>query len=185
MGDGMSQGRKRSQPHEPGEYEQEEPVESAEERVVYKEKPWKAPKERSPRQRRAGYVAAIIINLILLYVANNLLAWRVPFITSEFVVPLQYLNISLIATAIANLLFFYYDPDWFLAISRTALNVIGVIVAYVFYTTFPFDFSSFGAEGLFTLLARIALILGIVGSVIGVIAEGVKFMQAISGATRV
>jgi|GEM_PF-722110 len=168
---------------EPDEEYREKPVKQADERSVLKKERWTRPKERSRGQKRFGYAVAIIVNLILLYVANNLLAWRVPFITSDFVVPLRYLNISLIATAVANLLFFFYDPDWFLGFTRIGLNIVGIIVSLSLYVTFPFDLSSLASEGILTLLVRFALILGIVGSTIGVIAEFVKFIKAISEAT--
>lgn len=168
----------------PGEDSREKSAESAGEHIAYNKESREKPKERSRTQKRVGYVAAIIVNFILLYLVNNLLAWRVPYITSEFVVPLRYLNISLGATMVANLLFLSYDPEWFLAITRMALNVIGIVVSYSLYVTFPFDLSSLASEGVFTVLLRIALILGIVGSAIGVIAEFVKFMKAATGITQ-
>lgn len=177
----MEQRRAGNEPRKPGEDYRDESVEPTGERGAQKKESWEKPKERSRTQKRVGYVAAIIVNFILLYLVNNLLAWRVPFLTSEFVVPLRYLNISLGATMVANLLFLSYDPKWFLAITRTALNVIGIVVSYSLYVTFPFDLSSLASEGLFTLIVRIALILGIVGAAIGAIVEFVNFIKAATG----
>lgn len=40
------------------------------------------------RAKKPGYIGAIIVNLILLYVANNLLNWHVPFLTNSFIAAL-------------------------------------------------------------------------------------------------
>ena len=47
---------------------------------------------RSPAARRFGYLVAIGVNLVLLYVVNNLLEWGVPeFLTDDFerVLPIE------------------------------------------------------------------------------------------------
>ncbi|HZD58985.1 MAG TPA: hypothetical protein VE439_00840, partial [Anaerolineae bacterium] len=75
--------------------------------------------EQEKGSKKSGYVAAIIINIVLLVIFNNLLNWHVPFLTGSFVIPLRILNISITATIIANLVFLAYDPAWFLALTRT------------------------------------------------------------------
>lgn len=107
----------------------------------------KSAKKRG-KSRTAGYVGAVIVNLILLFIFNNLLNLGVPFLTEEFVVPLR------------------------------ILNIIGVVVVYTFYATFPFDFSPLASEELVTTIVRILLILGLVGAAIGIVAEFSKFIKA-------
>jgi hypothetical protein len=139
---------------------------------------WQKQAGQSKSIRAACYIITIIVNLIVLYVANNLLNWHVPFLTREFTAVLPVLTISITATIIANLAFLLYDSDWFLALARSAINVIGVVVAYTFYTTFPLDFSSLASAGFVMTVAGVVLILGIIGSVIGVIVEFSKFIGA-------
>ncbi|MCL6471447.1 MAG: hypothetical protein K6T91_01335 [Firmicutes bacterium] len=138
------------------------------------------PEKRSKRSRLSEYIVSIVVNLILLFVFNNLLKWHVPFLTRDFVVPLTILNISITATIAANLVFIFYDPAWFLAGIRAILNIIGAIFVYILYTTFPFDFSSLASEGLVTILVRVVLILGLVGTVVGTVVELTKFIRAIA-----
>lgn len=140
--------------------------------------------EKPKRPRKVGYVFAIIFNLIVLYIVNNLLGWGAPFLTRQFIVPLSVLNISIVASVIANLVFLWYDSDWFLAITRTALNIIGVVVGYTFYSIFPFDFSPLASARIVTIIVRVLLIIAIIGSVIGVVVEFSKFIKATVSANR-
>ncbi|HZD59257.1 MAG TPA: hypothetical protein VE439_02230, partial [Anaerolineae bacterium] len=130
--------------------------------------------------KKSSYVAAIIINIVLLLIFNNLLNWHVPFITRSFLIPLRILNISITATIIANLVFLVYDPAWFLALTRTVLNIIGLVFVYTLFIVFPFDFSSLTSEGLIVTLVKIVLIIGIFGTAVAVIIEFSRFVRALA-----
>ena len=141
----------------------------------------KRPKPR--RYKRLGYIIAIFVNIALLVIANSILGWNVlPFLTQDFARVLPLLNISLAATIVANVAFLLFDPNWFVALCRMMLNAVGIAVAALFLTVFPFDFSAYTGFD-WALLAKVLIILGIVGSSIGVIAETVKLVRALARRT--
>jgi hypothetical protein len=59
--------------------------------------------------RSGGYLLAIVINALLLYVVQHLVAWDVRFITPAWNDVLWAVDLSLQATIVANVLFLIYD----------------------------------------------------------------------------
>lgn len=125
------------------------------------------------RSKKPDYIIAVAINLILLYVANNLLRWEVPYLTRSFNVPLLILNISIIATIIVNLAFLAYDPAWFVSLARAFLNLISAVFLYTFLVVFPLNI--FAESGVFWV--RVVLIVGTVAVSIAVIVEFINFLR--------
>jgi hypothetical protein len=121
---------------------------------------------------RAGYVAAIVANLVLLYVFNNLLNWGVPFLTDSFAAVVVFFNWSFVATIVANAAFLFYDGRWFGHLARMAINVFGFVAVLALFTIFPFDFP----VGAWDIVGRIVLVLAMVGIAIGTIVELVKLI---------
>jgi len=107
---------------------------------------------RAERASRPGYIAAIIVNVVLLYVAHHLLEWHVPFVTQEFTVALWAVDLSLIATIVGNAMLLGYDARWFKRLVQIALNVVAVAMVATLYGIFPFDFGYSGDR-----IARICL----------------------------
>jgi hypothetical protein len=127
--------------------------------------------------RRVGYSVSIVINVIMLYVANHLLVWDLlPFLTTDFGRVLWLIDVSLIATVLANLVWIGYDVDWFKALSQIGLNLISALAAIRMYQVFPFDFSDY--EFGWAPIARFVIILTIVGLALGTIAELVKVARS-------
>jgi hypothetical protein len=128
--------------------------------------------------RRAGYVAAIVVNLVLLFVANNLLAWDlVPFLTDDFTRVLWLISISLLATIVVNLAYLWYDPAWFKSLCQIGLGGISMLVAIRTYQVFPFDFSAYQFD--WERLARFVIVLSMVAIGIGVVVEAVKLVRSL------
>jgi hypothetical protein len=127
------------------------------------------PSGRTPG-RRAGYVVAAAINLVFLWVVNQLLGWGWPsFLTPSFQDLLPYIEVSLIATAAINLIWVVHDPDWFKHLTQAGLDLIALVSAVATWRIFPFDLSS-GWETVF----RVVLVVSIVGVSIATIVELVK-----------
>jgi hypothetical protein len=124
--------------------------------------------------RKAGYVIGAVMNGLMIYVFHNLLAWGFPFITPQFAGVLWAFDLSLGAAVIANLLFLLYDPGWFRHFLKMALAAVGFNAVYVLYTVFPFRFD----YPIFETAMRIALILALVGTGIGFIAEFIKLISS-------
>lgn len=130
-------------------------------------------KEKEPKT--SEFIVAIIANIIILYIVNNLLYWNLSFIAPSFQDILWIFNISIAATIIGNIIFLIYHPSWFRSIIRIILNILGFMVAYYLYTVFPFTFSN----NLVTLSLEFALIVVMVVMIIVTIVEMVKFILRI------
>ena len=56
--------------------------------------------------KRAGYVIAIVVNLVMLFVVQNILEWGwLPFLTEEFAEVVPWISFSLIVSIAANLVY--------------------------------------------------------------------------------
>ena len=127
--------------------------------------------------RRSGYVVAIAVNVVMLYVVNNLLAWNIlPFLTDDFGRVLLLIDISLLATITVNFIYLAYDQSWFRSLGQIGLNLISLVVAVRMYQVFPFDFS--GSTFDWTQIARVVIIFTILGTTIGALVEAVKLARA-------
>jgi hypothetical protein len=120
------------------------------------------------------------VNLVLLYVVNNLLAWDVlPWLTDDFEQVLPILNVSLLATMVINVVYVWFDPGWFKSLTQVGLSVISLMATVRVFRVFPFDFSPY--EFGWATLTRVVLIFVMIGITIGIIAESIKF---VTGAVR-
>jgi hypothetical protein len=119
---------------------------------------------------------AILVNLALLFVANNLLAWDLlPFLTDDFARVLWLIDISLLATVAVNLAHIWYDPVWFKSLGQIGLGSISMLVAIRMFQVFPFDFSVYEFD--WERVARFVMVLSMVGIGIGIVVEAVKLAR--------
>lgn len=133
-------------------------------------------KRASTAARRSGYVAAIVINSILLLVAHNLLSWGWPaFLTEDFAGLIPLINLSLGATILINFAYLNYDPDWFKSSTQIGLGSISMVLAVRTFQLFPFDFT--GYEFNWEPIARVMIVVSMVGIGIGLIVELVKLVS--------
>jgi hypothetical protein len=130
-------------------------------------------RQPSPAARWFGYLVAIAVNFVLLGVVNALLAWGwPPFLTEEFRLVLPYVNVSLVATIGANVVWLGYDRPRFRSLCNVVLAVIAFTVARVTWQVFPFDFTGYRPP--WETIVRIILVLAMVGIGIGAVADLVK-----------
>lgn len=144
--------------------------------VTLDEQGKRAWREREPQlregARRAGYIAAIVVNLVMLYIVNNVLAWDLSFITAEFTEALGVINVSIGAAILANLVFVSYDPRWFRHLAQIGLSLLSVRVLYTLFIVFPFDLGA----GIWDMWLRLALVVCIVGAAIGILVETIQLL---------
>lgn len=130
---------------------------------------------RSRPARQAGYVVAIVINALILWVANNLLAWGwFAWLIDDFVDVLPAINASLIVTIIAYALFVAYDAEWFRALGDVVTGIYSLLAGIAMWQVFPFDFSAYAFD--WALVARILVGLGIFGVSVGILVNVVKLL---------
>lgn len=147
-----------------------------------------APERARPRpiaERRAGYIAAVAVNAIILWVANSLLGWGwPPFLTADFDRLLPWIDASLAATIAVNLLWAWRDPAWFRHLGQISLNLLNIIVVVRTWQIFPLDFSHYWTG--WEVLARMAIAVGFFGLIIDTITRTVALGRTAktSGAWR-
>jgi putative flippase GtrA len=123
--------------------------------------------------RRIDYVAAIIVNLALLYAAHELPTWHIPYVTEKYAECLWAIDLSFAANIIANCIYLFHDKEKTKGIGRIILNLIGLNFIYTFYTIYPFDFSTMPD---LEQAAKIAFITGIIGIAFSTIIEALKLL---------
>ena len=126
--------------------------------------------------RRTGYVIAIVVNALLLYVVNNLLAWDVlPFLTQDFERLLPILNLSIVASIAANALYLWRDRGTIRHGSQIIVSALSLGVMVRTWQIYPFDFSAYSVN--WDVLVRFILVVAVVGTSIGLVAEAVKLVR--------
>lgn len=129
--------------------------------------------------RRAGYVVAVAVNVVLLWLVDVSPGWSaLHFLTGAFTEVLPLLNLSLAATVAANLVYLVRDSRRVRAIGQATLSAIGLALAARLLVVFPFDFSAYAGD--WELVTRVVLVLALVGSAVGVI-TGLARLAAPSG----
>ena len=131
----------------------------------------------TPIASRVGYAIAVGVNLVLLFVVNNLLAWGwVPFLTEDFERLLPIVDLSLVVGAGVNVAFIFYNAPWFRSVGQIVQNAVSILVIIATLKIFPFDFSPYSFD--WATFARTGLILVGVAIGIGTIVEVVKLVRA-------
>ena len=127
--------------------------------------------DRTPAPgRRGGYVIALAMNAVGLWVTRRLLEWGWPrFLTDDFDQLLPILTVSFVAGMVVNALFVVADPPRFKALCNVVPSVISLVVAVRTWQVFPFDFSSYAFDC--TCVPRVLIVIAAVGSGIAVVAN--------------
>lgn len=89
--------------------------------------------------RRFGYFVSIVINFLMMYAANNLHNWNVPYLTERFSECLWAVNLSLGVSIFIHFIFMVFDRKWFRSFMQAIANVFSLISVYVFREVFPLD----------------------------------------------
>jgi hypothetical protein len=134
-------------------------------------------RRRSGTAGRAGYLIAAALTAVFLYLLNGEPGWRdISFLTGEVERVLGLVNLSLVASLVANLVYMLSDAPWLKALGGLATTGIGLAALVRIWQVFPFDFAGYSFD--WPLVIRIVLVVGIVGSVIGMVAQFVSLLRA-------
>lgn len=126
--------------------------------------------------RRVGYVVAALVNLVILWVVNNLSAWGWPaFLTEDFDRLLPVIDVTLVATAVVNLVWAVRDPAWLRHAAQLGLDLISIVAGVRTWQVFPFDFSGYSFD--WEPLVRVGIGLGLFGLAAASIVEAVKLVR--------
>ncbi|HET9632868.1 MAG TPA: hypothetical protein VFP73_10735 [Terrabacter sp.] len=117
------------------------------------------------RGRRAGYAGSVVVNLILLWLINGWPGWdAVPFLTASTVLVIGAVNASIIARIVADAVNLVLDLPRVRALGDIVSIGFGLFALLRIWQVFPLDVTD-GWE----ILARIVLVVGFVGSAIGIV----------------
>jgi len=129
--------------------------------------------------RRVGYAVAVALQLVVWYAAAIWPGWSaLPFLTEQTTLVLPIFYASLAVTAAVNLVWLLRDPAWLTSLGNLLTAVVGIAVSVRLWQVFPFDFGESTVP--WGLLARILLVMAIVGSAIGAVVSVVTLAVAAS-----
>lgn len=127
--------------------------------------------------RRLGYGIGVLVNVALLYAVNIWPGWEaVPFLTADTASVLALVNLSIVANLAANAVYLVYDVAWLKALGTILTTTVGMITLVRIWQVFPFDFG--GSSINWQLVTRFLLIIGIVGSDIGIIVAFIALVKS-------
>jgi hypothetical protein len=119
----------------------------------------------------------VLFPLAFLWLLHVWPGWEeVPFLTADFAEVVWLIDLSLWVGVALNMVYLVRDPRWLTALGAIATSVIGAVVAVRVWEVFPFDLSE-----TWTVLVRIAVAVGIAGSIIGILVNVVGFVRAVAG----
>ncbi|QKV80562.1 hypothetical protein [Amycolatopsis sp. Hca4] len=131
----------------------------------------------SVRTRRAGYLVGVVLNGILLVLVNAWPGWDVlPFLTPAFPAVLGLVDLALVAGLVTGLVQLWQDPEWLVALDGVVTTCAGLAALVRLWQVFPFDFAVSSFD--WALTARIVLVVGLAGSVIGLPAQVTTLVRA-------
>lgn len=129
-----------------------------------------------PAGRRAGYVIAVLINAVLLWLINVSPGWQaLSWLTERFADVVWLINLSLFASLVANAVFVVFDPPRFRAACQIVISLIGLGASVLLLQVFPFDFTAYSLP--WATFTRVVLVIAIVGSAISVVVEVVRLVR--------
>ncbi|MBC7292309.1 MAG: hypothetical protein H5T83_13370 [Actinotalea sp.] len=134
---------------------------------------------RSPGSaaRRAGHVLGALVNVALLLAVTVLPGWDVvPFLTPAFDQVVGLLVVSLAVSAAAELTYAVIDRPAVKAIGDLVTLALSLLVTVRLLQVFPFAFGDSAVP--WATIARVLLVLAVVGTVVGMVAALVTLVRA-------
>lgn len=132
--------------------------------------------------RRVGYVVAIVVNAVLLWIAHQLLDWGWPrFLTDAFDDLLGLVTVSFVANMLVYAVYLVRDHGRVRALGEMVTAAFALVVSLRTWDVFPFDFSGYATN--WSWVPRTFLVIAIVGSAIGLLVHGVRLVNGRDGPT--
>jgi len=136
----------------------------------------KKPSQRRVKSKKMEYLGAVIGNLVLFYIVNHLMEWHIPFITEDFYKVLPYMNWSIGASIVANILYIFFDQKFIHLGTMPVLNILSLLSVFMLFKVFPFDFKLVGLE-ILNQVGKILLGLAVLGVIIGIAVDWYKLIR--------
>ena len=125
--------------------------------------PAPAPGRSRRTGRRAGYVVAIIVNLLVLGFINTWPGWEsFDFVTADAADVVPLINLSIGVSILVNLVYLVADAPRIKAIGEMVTSAVAMVVSVIVLRVFPFDFSAYAFP--WELVTRVILVIAVIGS---------------------
>ncbi|KGM14928.1 hypothetical protein N867_14070, partial [Actinotalea fermentans ATCC 43279 = JCM 9966 = DSM 3133] len=132
----------------------------------------------SPAARRFGYALAALVNVAFWVVLHVWPGWQeASFLTAETTDVLPWVDAQIAVTIAANAVWLVADPRWLRALGEAVTAAVGLAAVARILSVFPFSFDDDGVP--WDQLVRVALVVALVGTAIGVLANVVTFVRAL------
>jgi len=133
---------------------------------------WKKSKGKSygTGLRRTGYIAAIIVMIVVIYCLRHLREWGLTFLTEDFSKCLFYIELSIYVSIAAKALFIFYDNRWFRHFIQAITSIASLVALIMVYVIYPFNIE----DGNWDKWIKIGILILFGLTVIGIIIEIVK-----------
>lgn len=120
----------------------------------------------------------ILINALLLYVVNNLIAWEAQVIRAdEFRTVLPYVNASLVAQIIGNALFIFLGGQRSRQAVHFVLGLVSLAATWMLFRVFPFDFAHFFQSPWLTPYVKAAFGIGLIALVVSIVVRVIRLVR--------
>lgn len=141
--------------------------------TVHPASPAQSSRSESRSSREVGYLVAVLVNVIILVIVNIRPGWQeLSFLTEDFAGILWLINLSMVFSAMVNLVYLWYDPAWFKSVCLVGVSAIGLAASLRTLQVLPFDFSAYSFN--WSALTRLVLVLAIFGSAVAIVVELVR-----------
>ncbi|KQX61982.1 hypothetical protein [Angustibacter sp. Root456] len=142
-----------------------------------------APRQTSTAARRFGYLVAVGVNVVLLYLINVAPGWQeLTFLTSATVSVLTWVNTSLVAGIVANVVYVLDDAPGIRAFGDLVTTSIGLAAIVRVWQVFPFAFDHRGLP--WEPVIRVLLVVAGVGSAIAIVVQLVTLVRLAAKGSR-
>lgn len=142
-----------------------------------------AHRQGSATARRFGYLVAVGVNAVLLYLINVAPRWQeLTFLTSATVSVLTWVNTSLVAGIVANVVYVLDDAPAIRAFGDLVTTAISLAAIVRVWQVFPFAFDQRGLH--WEPVIRVLLIVAGVGSAIAIVVQLVTLVRLAAKGAR-
>lgn len=136
---------------------------------------------RRPRASRAarrfGYVVAVAVNSLMLYLIHGWPGWdAVPFLSAETTDVLPYVDASIVASIVVNTAYVVRDGRLTKAAGELLVNLVSLLSLIRFWQVWPFDFD--GVWGGWQPLVYVMLAVATVGTAVSALVQVVTLLRA-------
>jgi hypothetical protein len=125
-------------------------------------------KKKPLRNRRGEYIAAIVWNLIWLFIVNKVPDWHLKFINDHYQTVLWAMNMNIVIQIGGNILMLVFDIRFIRYLSRIILEAANFLVLIILYYIYPLDFRGIPGWVFLDWLIPWLLIIGMIVSALKV-----------------